>query len=173
MIFTVAMPKWSVEAQACVQGFRRAHDPQFDLIAPHFTLVFGAALDAELYIAHVRDVAQSLAPLRFKLSHAMLYYTGVGSAHVFLVASEGAAGLTRLYRQLYGDPLAPSLRLDKPFIPHITIAAVEDPAAALQIADDWNAQNISLSGEIDVVTAGRITDGRFLVLAEARLEGKQ
>ncbi|MDP3167343.1 MAG: 2'-5' RNA ligase family protein [Hydrogenophaga sp.] len=173
MIFTVAMPKWSAEAQTLVQGFRRAHDPQVDLIAPHLTLVFGAALEPEPCIAHVRAVAQISPPLPFKLSHAMLYYTGDGPAYVFLVASEGAAGLTRLYRQLYGGPLAPSLRLDKPFIPHITIAAVENPAAALRIADDWNTQNISLCGEIDVLTAGRITDGRFLVLAETRLEGKQ
>ena len=173
MIFAVAMPKWVAEAQTLVQGFRRAHDPQFELIAPHFTLVFGAALEPEPCIAHVRAVAQSSPPLPFKLSHAMLYYTGSGPAHVFLVASEGAAGLTRLHRQLYGDLLAPSLRLDKPFIPHITIAAVESPLAALQIADDWNAQNICLSGEIEVLTAGQITDGRFRILAETRLEGKQ
>ena len=172
MIFTVALPKWRADAQACVQGFRRAHDPQFELIAPHFTLVFGAALEAEHYLAHVRAVARSSAPIDFKLSHAMLYYTGEGPAHVFLVASEGSAGLTRLYRQLHRGPLAPSLRLDKPFIPHITIAAVENPVAALQIADDWNAQNISLSGEIDVLTAGQITDGRFQILAASRLEAQ-
>ncbi len=173
MIFTVAMPKWSADAQAAVQGFRSAHDPQFELIGPHFTLVFGAALETESCLAHVRAVAQSSAPVPFKLSHAMLYYTGDGPAHVFLVASEGAAGLTRLYRQLYGGPLASSLRLDKPFIPHVTIAAVENPAAALQIADDWNAQNISLSGRIDVLTAGRITGGRFLVLADTGLGATQ
>ena len=172
MIFTVAMPKWSAEAQTLVQGFRRAHDPQFGLIEPHFTLVFGAALEAEPCIAHVRAVAQESPPLPFKLSHAMLYYTGDGPAYVFLVASEGAAGLTRLYRHLHGGPLASSLRLDKPFVPHITIAAVDDPAAALRVADEWNAQNINLSGEIDVLTAGRITDGRFQILAETRLEAK-
>ncbi|MFN3569843.1 MAG: 2'-5' RNA ligase family protein [Polaromonas sp.] len=173
MIFTLAMPRWSADVQAVVQQFRRAHDPQFELVEPHFTLVFGAALEAEPCIAHVRAVAQSSAPIPFKLSHAMLYFTGDGPAHVFLVASEGAAGLTRLYRQLYGGLLAPSLRLDKPFIPHITIAAVEDPAAALQIADDWNAQGIGLSGEIDALTTGRITDGRFHILAETRLWAPQ
>lgn len=169
MIFTVAIPRWSADAQAVVQQFRRAHDPQFELVEPHFTLVFGAALEAEPCIAHVGAVAQSSAPIPFKLSHAMLYYTGDGPAHVFLVAGEGAAGLTRLYRRLYGGPLAPSLRLDKPFIPHVTIAAVENPSAALRIADDWNAQDISLSGEIDALTIGKITDGRFAVLAESRL----
>ncbi|MES2384130.1 MAG: 2'-5' RNA ligase family protein [Pseudomonadota bacterium] len=173
MIFAVAMPKWGTEARTLVQGFRRAHDPQFELIEPHFTLVFGAALEAEPCVAHVRAVAQSSPPLPFKLSHAMLYHTGEGPAHVFLVASEGAAGLTRLYRRLYGGPLASSLRLDKPFIPHVTIAAVENPAAALEIADEWNAQGISLSGEIDVLTAGQITDGRFQVLAEISLEAQQ
>jgi 2'-5' RNA ligase len=173
MIFTLAMPRWSADAQAVVQQFRRAHDPQFELIEPHFTLVFGAALAEEPYIAHVRDVAQGSAPLPFKLSHAMLYYTGDGPAHVFLVASEGAAGLTRLYRRLYGGPLAPSLRLDKPFVPHITIAAVEDPAAALRIADAWNAQDLSLSGEIDALTIGKITDGRFAVIAETGLGAPQ
>jgi 2'-5' RNA ligase len=169
MIFTLAMPRWSADAQAVVQQFRRAHDPQFELVAPHFTLVFGAALEAQPCIAHVRAVAQSSAPIPFKLSHAMLHYTGDGPAHVFLVAAEGAAGMTRLYRQLYGGPLAPSLRLDKPFVPHITIAAVENPATAMQIADRWNAQDISLSGEIDALTIGQITDGRFAVLAETRL----
>jgi 2'-5' RNA ligase len=173
MIFTVAMPKWGADAQASVQEFRRAHDPQFELIEPHFTLVFGGALEAEPYIAHMREVARNSPPVPFKLSHAMLYYTGDGPAHVFLVASEGSAGLTRLYRKLYGGPLASSLCLDKPFVPHITIAAVDDPATALQIADDWNAQNISLSGEINVLTAGRITDGRFLTLAETSLKASQ
>jgi 2'-5' RNA ligase len=169
MIFTLAMPRWSADAQAAVQQFRRAHDPQFERVEPHFTLVFGAALEAEPCIAHVRAVARRAAPIPFGLSHAMLYYTGDGPAHVFLVASDGAARLTHLYRQLYGGPLASSLRLDKPFIPHITIAAVENPAAALRIADDWNAQDISLSGEIDTLTVGKITDGRFAALATSRL----
>ncbi|MDO9114136.1 MAG: 2'-5' RNA ligase family protein [Polaromonas sp.] len=173
MIFTVAMPKWSADAQASVQRFRRAHDPQFGLIAPHFTLVFGATLEEEAYVAHVRAVARAAKPLAFSLSHAMLYYTGDGPAHVYLVASEGAAALTRLYRQLHGGPMAPWLRLDKPFVPHITIAALGDPAAALQIADEWNAQNLCLSGEIDALTAGRISDGGFRVLAETSLEATQ
>jgi 2'-5' RNA ligase len=173
MIFTVAMPKWSAEAKSSVQRLRRAYDPQFDLIAPHFTLVFGAALEAEPYIAHVRAVAQSSPPMSFKLSHAMLHYTGDGLAHVYLVANEGAADLTRCYRRLYSGPLASSLRLDKPFVPHITIAAVNEPAVALQIADEWNAQGISLSGQIDALTVGRISGGRFLTLTEAGLEEKK
>jgi 2'-5' RNA ligase len=173
MIFTVAMPKWSADAQASVQRVRRAHDPQSGLIDPHFTLVFGATLEEEAYVAHMRAVARAAKPLAVSLNHAMLYYTGDGPAYVYLVASEGAAGLTRLYRQLYGGPLAPSLRLDKPFVPHITMAAVDDPATALRIADEWNAQSISLSGDIDTLTAGRIADGRFQILAEASLGANQ
>lgn len=173
MIFTVAIPKWNADAQASVQRFRRAHDPQFGLIHPHFTLVFGAALEEEAYVAHVRAVARVAKPLAFSLSHAMLYYTGNGPAHVYLVASEGAAGLTRLYRQLHGGPMTQWLRLDKPFVPHITIAAVDDPAKALQIADEWNAQDFCLSGEVDALTAGRISGGRFLTLAETSLEFSQ
>ena len=167
------MPKWTADAQAAVQRFRGMHDPQHELIAPHFTLIFGAALAQEGYMSHVQAVARAAQPLAFSLSHAMLYYTGDGPAHVCLVASEGAAGLTRLHRQLHGGPMAQWLRLDKPFVPHITIAAVDNPAKALQIADEWNAQDLCLSGEIDALTAGRISDGRFAVLAEARLGAGQ
>jgi 2'-5' RNA ligase len=60
----------------------------------------------------------------FVVQHAEAVADPLGrGAHVFLVPDEGREELTALHDRLYQGVLAPLLRRDLPFVPHITIAA--------------------------------------------------
>jgi hypothetical protein len=68
--------------------------------------------------------------------------------HLLLVPDEGFSALVKLHDALYTDMLAAELRLDVPYIPHITIGDHVDPYVLRSIATVINAQNICINGEI-------------------------
>jgi len=170
MLFTVAMPEWGPEAEAQVQTCRRDHDPQYPLIGPHFTLTFGAPVGEASSIEHVRAVAREVRAVHFVLRRALVQTGTTGWSHVFLVPDEGANALTALRGRLYGGLLAPWLSLDETFLPHVTVAAFDDPQPAQALADRWNAQPFALAGCIRALTVGRLANQRFDVLAQLPLE---
>jgi hypothetical protein len=68
--------------------------------------------------------------------------------HVFLVPDQGFSQIVRLHDALYTDLLAPALRLDLPFIPHITIGAYPDPTISKALADQINQRDVVIEGQI-------------------------
>jgi 2'-5' RNA ligase len=102
-----------------VERFRAAHDPQAGAIAGHLTLVFpfASSLGAVQVAAHVRRaVARWPAlPVRFeRLGHFHADW-------VYLQVTRGHAAVTELHDRLYRGALAPFLRRDLPYEPHLTI----------------------------------------------------
>lgn len=170
MLFTVAMPEWSVEAAAQVQVCRQRNDPQYALIGPHFTLIFGVPLDEVLCVEHVGRIARDTSPIRFVLRRAQVQTDGAGVSRVFLVPDEGANALVALHDQLYGGMFAPWRSLQEAFTPHVTVAAFDQPTVAQSLADRWNAQPFALAGSLRALTVGRLADSRFEVLAVLPLE---
>ncbi len=71
--------------------------------------------------------------------------------HLFLVPDQGYSTLVKLHDTLYSGILAQTLRLDVPFIPHITVGAHSDPQVCKQAADKINHQDICIRGHIDAV----------------------
>src|SRR5262245_52203029 len=112
-----------------IRAFRARHDPEFcHLVAPHYTLAFGCeAIAEESYVQHVAEIAAATAPIRFACRYAALGADDVDDmAYVFLVPDEGNAAIARLHDRIYSGPLAPHLRLDLPYVPHITIGRTRD-----------------------------------------------
>jgi len=93
------------------------------------------------------------------------------SAYVFLVPDDGYAAISKLHDRLYTGPLAPSLRLDFPYVPHITIGAKQSRVEAKKLCEILNEQHLEISGVINTITVGSLQDGGFANVARYQLRG--
>jgi 2'-5' RNA ligase len=103
-----------------VETFRRRHDPAAALIPAHVSLVFPfASAHSRLQIeTHVRKVLSRWPPIPVTFRRVRIE----ANEFVFLMASRGAASIVALHDRLYTRSLAPHLRRDMPYEPHITLA---------------------------------------------------
>lgn len=103
-----------------IEAFRRRHDPVAHLIAAHVSLVFPfpTAMTRLQVETHVKRVTGRfpVIPATFRTVKP------AASEFAFLMASRGAAAITELHDRLYTRALAPHLRRDLEYAPHITIA---------------------------------------------------
>jgi 2'-5' RNA ligase len=135
-LYVVAFPHLAPKDLAMVEDVRARFDPQHGRIAPHVTLVFATErLDVPSLSAHVGAVASGHSPFEcvFRLTAVVRGAPGDAS-HVFLVPREGYAEIDRLHRALYAGPLAPDLRRDIPFVPHVTVAQLGSEDLAREVA---------------------------------------
>jgi 2'-5' RNA ligase len=100
-----------------IASFRRHHDPTVDLVAPHLTLVFPVAVQigGRAFGEHVRRVASATRPFDIHL-------TGLEKSWdhwLFLLVAEGRVEALALHDALYSGILAPHLREDLPYEPHV------------------------------------------------------
>ena len=172
-LYTIAYPRLPADAAAFVDDLRREHDAAaHGSIATHFTLVFGASgVDPGTHHAHVRAVAAASAgPLPFTCRHAMLAADLSGQrAHVFLVPDEGFAAISQLHDRLYTGPLDACLRLDVPYIPHITVATLADRHRARALCTKLNQAGLAIAGQLDQLTIGALHGGQFVDQCAVRL----
>jgi len=59
--------------------------------------------------------------------------------------------LVKLHDALYRRALASELRLDIPFLPHITIGKTSDPWQAKALADQLNQQSLAIQGRLETL----------------------
>lgn len=173
-LYTIAYLSVDAQAQAFIDGFRRQHDPQVDMVAPHFTMVFGCKAIAQVaHIDHVAAVAQHTPVIPFRCRYAMLGADDFDgkTAYVFLVPDEGNSAISRLHDRLYTGVLAGQLQLEVPYVPHITIASTQDRAAAKALCDGLNQAGIDIAGQLQSLTVGALKDGRLQAVAEHPLAG--
>ena len=74
--------------------------------------------------------------------------------------------------RLYVTSLAPALRLDIPFIPHITVGATGEPTVTKAITDAVNLQEGVVEDVIDQLSLIRF-DGRAVELCEQTVAVRQ
>ena len=145
-IAIIAVPRFAQDDLEWIDRIRSRYDPQRNVVAPHFTLVFpcnGGPVDAVL--EHAAHVASQTEPSRFVLRSALAVKA---SSHVFLVPDEGSSAVVALHGSLNSGQLAPIARPDVPFTPHVTVAALEDPEQAAAVADELNASGVAIAGTI-------------------------
>jgi 2'-5' RNA ligase len=154
-LYTLAYPKLDPHDSAMIDAFRALHDlPYVTVVRPHFTLVFGNSDVADtVYLQHVAAIAAAAKPIPFRLCYAMLGADHENAiAHGFLVPDDGNGALSRLHDRLYSGRLASHLRLDIPYVPHITIGTLVDRRAAKQLCDELNGRGVKISGTVDTLT---------------------
>ena len=139
-LFTLAYPKLSDQDLEFIDTFRRRHDRQHQVVRAHFTLAFGCSeIDERAYVEHVEQVALLWRPIPFVCRYAMLGADARSEhAHVFLVPDEGYSSICRLHDDVYRRALAPFLRLDIAYVPHITLGTSADRAAMKAYCDELN-----------------------------------
>lgn len=151
MLYTLAYPEISAEHRALIDTIRNAHDAcNADIIAPHVTLAFGAGgIEETLYKSHVSAIARQTRTIPFHIRYAGIGHDpDKGLFHVFLIPDEGYSALSRLHDRLYTHVLTDHLRLDLPFVPHITVATTDSGHAAKRLAADLNDTHLSIAGYI-------------------------
>lgn len=164
-LFTVSYPEVSAESAAFVSSFRQSHDTRHqDIIEAHFTMVFGCAtIGLAEYTSHVANVAVSSKPITFSCKYAMLGANDEDdTAYVFLVPDKGFGEISLLHDRLYTGPLKSYLRLDLPYIPHITIGTLSSRTDAKALCDDLNRQGLCFDGRLKALAVGAIDGGKFV-----------
>ena len=92
--------------------------------------------------------------------------------YVYLVPDAGNGALIRLHDYLYSGPFAEVLRLDLPYVPHITLGRFGEAKLAKALVDDLNAQDIEIRARLDTVELFRLSEGEVpRRLAEVALRG--
>ncbi|NQW11115.1 MAG: 2'-5' RNA ligase family protein [Alphaproteobacteria bacterium] len=130
-------------------------------IGPHVTFVFPTEAATETgATSHLATVAGEIGPLALSFRCALpVKDTLSGETYVYLVPDEGLSGLVRLHDRLYTGPFAETLRLDLPYLPHITLGRFDEPHLAKALADDLNAQEPEITGRLETVELFRLSGG--------------
>src|SRR5687768_12300873 len=110
-----------------IQNIRKTSDRQYDVVKPHFTLVFPTAkLSEDELIRHTQQKAKNASVIKIALLRAIVVEDDSKMFfHTFLIPSEGNQEIIMLHVLLYTGGLASELREDIPFIPHLGIATNE------------------------------------------------
>jgi 2'-5' RNA ligase len=172
-LLVVAYPQFTPTDHEWLQAIRRQHDPQYGLIEPHFTLVFPVTtVDQDAFIAHVTAQLRDTHVISFNIRCAIVVKDALGPlTHVFLVPDEGFSALVKLHDALYTGILADALRLDVPFIPHITVGGDAGPLVSKALADAINREDRCVQGQImalDIISyeQGRVVPVTRITLTE-------
>lgn len=169
-------PRLKAADSAWVTALRDRHGKSLSApeIGAHVTLVFPTdATDATTATGHLAMVAGETPPLALAFRCALpVLDRDSGDSYVYLVPDEGFSTLVRLHDRLYSGPFAEALRLDLPYIPHITLARIAEGKLARALADDLNGQEPEIHARLETVELFRV-DGREPArrLAEVALRG--
>jgi len=165
-LVVLARPDWRPADRAWLVSLRDRHGgAYFDPgLGPHITLVFPVEEPEKGHggiVSHVRTVAAETAafdtawrvvmPVRDSFS---------GDTFLYLCPDEGSSTLIRLHDRLYTGPLADELRLDLPYIPHVTLGRFSSARIAKALADDLNAGEPELRVRVETVELLRLPDGK-------------
>ena len=165
MLYVVAWPDLAEADDTALRRLRaQYHSREAELIGPHFTLVFGAALPEE---ARLRAALAGLAgrkPFWFVLERLVRHDMTPPSraAYLYAVPADGAAELAQLHDEL--NPVAGS----EAFEPHITLGLF-DRAAAEQVARIVERQHLPMHGRVEELALLRRDGAALETLASVRL----
>src|SRR5687768_15056856 len=154
-LLALCYPKLSATDQRFIDDFRHQHDHAYrDVVRTHFTMVFQVHDLAEpVFSEHVARVARVSQSLSFTCRYAMVHNDDSSDDYyVFLVPDEGFSELALLHDALYTSLLAPKLRLDLPYVPHIGIATLKDVGRCKELADELNGKGLCVAGKVDAIS---------------------
>ena len=158
-IAIIAVPRFAPDDLERIDRIRSRYDPQRNVVAPHFTLVFPCKADpVDAVLERAAHVASRTVPVGFVLRSALAVKdTFTAASHVFLIPDEGSSAVVALHSSLNSDQLAPIARPDIIFTPHVTVAALEEFGAAA-VADDLNARGVAIAGTIFAIDVLALDD---------------
>jgi hypothetical protein len=172
-LLVIGYPELSPADLAWIQTIRKEHDPHFELVGPHFTLVFATEkLSRDELTAHVHSQTGDFGSVSFVLrSSIVVKDVADGSSYLFLVPDEGYRQIVRLHDLLYTGSMADEPRLDIPFIPHVTAGIFENAGQSGAVADSLNSQGFQIEGQLSVVDVVSYDNDRIVTVQRAGLGG--
>ena len=85
--------------------------------------------------------------------------------HLYLLPDQGRAVIVQLHYRLYQGPLAPYLRADLPYLPHITMGMAPDEEQEHALCAGLNGGLREIRGRIAALTVGALRAQQFEPLA--------
>jgi 2'-5' RNA ligase len=165
MLYVVAWPLLAEADDTALRRLRAQYHPrEAELIGPHFTLVFGAALSEEARLRNGLD-AIAARPFWFMLDRLVRHDLAppARAAYLYAVPADGEGELTALYDALNPAP-GP-----KSFEPHITLGLFGHAAEAEQIARIVQRQHLPMRGRVEELSLLRREGDGLETLRTVRL----
>lgn len=137
-----------------MESIRAIHDPLFDLIAPHITIVFPfeSNISNDELKSHILNLSKGIGTIEIKFTS---HVTSVGD-YLFLEVEKGNKLIEELHDKLYTGPLLRFLKRDIPYIPHATIGRKNSSELAAKVAKDIPDFRENLHCIIDKISVERI-----------------
>jgi 2'-5' RNA ligase len=163
-LLVVAYPEIGQHDYDWIESLRIKYDQaHYNIVRPHFTLVFPAEGIAENdLIDHVEACVRMVPPIPFVLRSASTVYDQFTDRWlVLLIPDEGNGRLSKLHDGLYTGILTDKWLMKIPYIPHITVANIEDCQECKELTAELNREGIEIAGRITAVEIVRYVDGRI------------
>lgn len=167
MLAVIAVPKFAEEDAAWIDTIRRAHDPQYDSVPAHVTLVFPfESADPDWFAGHVAAIASVTAPLpvtfdrlaRIDNPHQPKYRF----LNVLVADAASAVPLTELYRALGGMG---------EYAPHVTLTRFGAVFSAKALERQMGSLGRPVRGHIAALEILEISHGAIRRGAALTLSG--
>jgi 2'-5' RNA ligase len=151
----VAFPVLADADGRFIEELRRKHDPNAARIAAHITLVFPTTeATADALAARVSAVAAKTAPIAFGLRRVMVHHEPP-DAYIYLVPDRAYETLIALHGQL----TAPAKKPARKFVPHVTVARLQDRQEARSLATALATRHIAIEGVIRALSLVEVGEG--------------
>lgn len=174
-IALVAYPNMAAEHYQWIDSIRQNYpNLHHEALDPHFTFIFPASehINYEAFSRHTEQMTQQVSAIPFVIRAAIPMPDVLSkNSHVFLIPDEGMSMMVKLHSALYTNTLAEYLRLDVPFIPHITVGYSENAALCKEVATAINRQAIELRGVIDMLVFLEKKDNKWSRVRDFALMG--
>jgi len=175
-LVVLGRPSMAAADRAWIDALRARHRGAVfqEGLGAHVTLVFPTdATDPTSATSHLATVAAETAPIELTFRATMPWLDRFSDeTYVYLVPDAGNGALIRLHDYLYSGPFAEVLRLDLPYVPHVTLGRFGEAKIAKALVDDLNAQDIEIRARLDTVELFRLSEGEGpRRLAEVALRG--
>jgi 2'-5' RNA ligase len=146
-----------------INQLRKEYDPQVRLIEPHITIMFPVpeSVGKEPLVSHIEGVLRGWQPFSIRLKGLLQS----GDNHLFLLLAEGSPDIVRLHAELYTDVLAPYLREDIPFVPHVTLGAFgENAAQCARVLSEAEVLKLDYLSKVDRLDLLEVDDDRSQIV---------
>lgn len=149
-LHVVAYPSISQADYARIQSVRKQHNSLYNIIEPHFTIVFSVQdIEADEFIEEIKERSKGIMTIPFCFRCAVINKDSFSNNYdAFLVPDEGHSAVVKLHDKLYAGKLARHHRLDVSYIPHLSIGYSPDVHHIKKIVDTWNELEAPITGVI-------------------------
>ena len=146
-----------VEQIEVIQRLREMYDPLATSIAPHMTLVFPfeSPFTTTELAEHITKAVASFEPFSIRLQGI----SGHAGEYLFLNVKRGNDQLIELHDRLYGGLLAPFLRAESTYTPHLTVGRLPDADAFHAALDEARQMTAAFDAIVKEVAVYRIEPG--------------